>query len=118
MTTKVTTTFDADPDYAKIITVNHGNITINEWAEKNLTPEENAEWLRQDKIHEEAVHAAVAAGDCFLDQQDKFNAAIKWKSETIHQKWMDTIPPADHEIYKMFWTRYLAYLDNLKQGSP
>ena len=113
MSTKVTTEFDADPEFGKVITVKHGAITINEWAVTYLTPEENAQWLEQDRIHEEAVHAAVAAGDCEIDQPDTQNAAIKWRSQEIHQKWMETISNEDHAIYHSFWDRYHAKMAEL-----
>jgi hypothetical protein len=111
MNTKVTTEFDADPEFGKVIAVKHGDMTIGEWAATYLSPEENAQWLKQDRIHEAAVHAAVAAGDCEIDLLDTLNAAVKWRSQEIHQKWMDTIAWEDHEIYRSFWDRYHNHND-------
>jgi len=110
MNTKVTTEFDTDPEFGKVITVKHGPIPIGQWAE-TLPAEELAEWLRQDDIHEKAVHAAVAAGDCEIDQPNTQNAAIKWRSQDIHQKWMNTISNEDHAIYHDFWHRYLTAME-------
>ena len=106
MSAEVTTTFDPNGEYGKVITVKHGPISINEWAATTLSAEENAEWLRQDKIHEDAVKAAIAAGDCELVQHDHQNANIKWRSTEIHEKWMNTISQEDHRIYSDFWSRY------------
>lgn len=106
MSAEVTTTIDPDAEFGKVITVKHGPISINEWAATTLSPEENAEWLRQDKIHEDAVKAAIAAGDCDLVQHDHQNANIKWRSQEVHRRWMDTISQEDHKIYSDFWNRY------------
>ena len=114
MTTKVT--FGEDPDYDKIITVRHNStFTMNQWREKYLTPEENAEWLEQDRIHEEAVHAAIAAGDCFHDRTDQYNVQIKWRNQEVHLKWMNTISQENHAVYHSYWNRYHAKMAELEQ---
>ena len=115
MSTTTNTTFGEDPDYDKIITVKHGTIPINQWGEKYLTPEENAEWLEQDRIHEEAVHAAIAAGDCVHDQADQYNVQIKWRNQEVHCKWMNTISQENHAVYKSYWDRYFAKMAELEQ---
>lgn len=115
MTTKVDTTFGEDPDYDKVITVKHGKITINEWGEKYLTPEENAKWLEQDRIHEAAVHAAIAAGDCFHDRTDQYNVQIKWRNQEVHLEWMNTISQENHAVYHSYWARYNEKMAELQE---
>lgn len=115
MTTKVDTTFGKDPDYDKVISVKHGQITINEWGEKYLTAEENAEWLEQDRIHEEAVHAAIAVGDCCHDRTDQYNVQIKWRNQEVHVKWMNTISQENHAVYNSYWDRYHDKMAELEQ---
>jgi hypothetical protein len=115
MSTTIDTTFGEDPDYDKIITVKHGTITIDQWGEKYLTPEENAEWLEQDRIHEAVVHAAIAAGDCVHVKTDESNVQIKWRNQEVHRKWMNTIIQENQAVYSSYWDRYHAKMAELEQ---
>lgn len=107
MSTQVITTFDQDPDYDKVITVYRGDFTMEEWV-CTLSEAEQKEWWHQHDIHEAAVHAAVAAGDAKVHTPDAKNATIKWRSQEIHEKWMNTISAEDNESYHSFWSRYHA----------
>ena len=115
MSTTIDTTFVKDSDYDKIITVKHSTITINKWGEKYLTPEENAEWLEQDRIHEAVVHAAIAAGDCAHVRTNQSTIQIKWRNEEVHQKWMNTISQENQAVYNSYWDRYHAKMAELEQ---
>lgn len=109
-------TFGQDLDYNKEITVRHNStFTIDTWREKYLTPEENAEWLKQDCIHEEVVQAAIAVGDCVYVRIDQYNVQMKWRNQEVHRKWMDTISQENHAVYFSYWDRYHAKLAELEQ---
>jgi hypothetical protein len=110
MSTQVTTTFDADPDYDKVITVKRGEITMEDWI-ATLDVGEQQEWRKQHDIHEAAVHAAVDAGDAEVHTPDPKNATIKWKSQEIHVYWMNTISADDNTSYHSFWARYHAAME-------
>lgn len=105
MGTKVTTTFDQDPDFDKVITVTRSDWTMEDWI-ATLPQAEQDEWWRQHDIHEAAVQAAVAAGDAQVHTPDPQNATIKWKSQEIHGQWMATISESDNASYHSFWSRY------------
>ncbi len=109
-------TFGQDLDYNKEITVRHNStFTINQWREKYLTPEENAEWLKQHCIHEEVVQAAIAVSDCVYVRIDQYNVQMKWRNQEVHQKWMDTISQENRAVYFSYWDRYHAKLAELEQ---
>ena len=115
MTTPITITFCKDPDYDKLITVKHGKISTGRWAKKYLTPEERAEWLEQQRIHQVAVQAAIDAGDCVIGQDDEHSTQIKWRNEDAHLKWMSTISLENHDVYQSYWSRYHAKMKELEQ---
>jgi hypothetical protein len=96
---------EGEDDYGKIITVRRTDFTIEDWA-ATLPESERLEWRRQHDIHEDAVHAAVAAGDAEINDIDPYNVVIKWKNPEIHEKWMNTISAEDNEKFHDFWRRY------------
>ena len=105
MSTQVITTFDQDPEYNKVITVARGEFTIEHWV-ATLSTEEQQEWRRQHDIHEEAVYAAIAAGDAEILNRHSLNSTIKWRNQEIHLHWMNTISAEDNASYHSFWARY------------
>ena len=104
ITTTVTQTINQDDDYQKVITITPGEFTTAHWA-ATLSIEEQQEWNRQNSIHNDAVQAAVAAGDAKVTH-NKNNATIEWRTEEIHLHWMNTISAEDHASYHSFWDRY------------
>jgi hypothetical protein len=107
MKTEISTEFGKDPEYDKVISINHGSFTIEDWV-ATLSVEEQHEWRLQHSIHENAVHLAVAAGDAQIVRLGAGRSSIKWKSEPIHSQWMNTISAEDNVIYHSFWARYHA----------
>jgi hypothetical protein len=105
MTTQIITTSDQDADYQKVITITHGAFTMEHWV-ATLSINGQQEWRRLQSIHEDAVHAAVAAGDAEVLHSDTINATIKWRNQEIHSHWMNTISVEDRASYNSFWTRY------------
>jgi hypothetical protein len=114
MSTQVITAFDQDPEYEKIIIVNRSNFTIEDWV-ATLSVEEQQEWRRQHDIHEKTVYAAVEAGDAEVVNRHSMNSAVKWKSQEIHLKWMNTISAEDNQSYHSFWDRYHAAMAERNQ---
>ena len=81
---------------------------MHEWV-KTLPASEQLEWYTLSLEHEQTVARAVSAGDCKRELNDLRNQRIHWVSETVHKKWMDTIPADNHSRYLNFWTRFEQY---------
>lgn len=113
MKAEISIEFGKDPEYEKVISVDHGQFTIEDWV-ATLSIAEQQEWRRQHDIHEAAVHAAVAAGDAEIIKPTPDSAFIKWRSEPIHVKWMQTISEQDNASYHDFWARYHAAMQERK----
>ena len=106
MTTQIITTVNQDSPYNRVITVDYGEFSFNDWL-ATLNTEDQQEWEKQWRIHTIAVDAAVAAGDARVTHNTK-NATIEWRTEEIHMHWMNTISVENHTSYKSFWARYQA----------
>ena len=107
MTTQITTAFNQDSPYNKVITVARGEFTIEQWV-ATLSTEEQQEWQKQHHIHDSVVRAAMTAGDARAITYDPTNATIEWRNHEIHMQWMNTISVEDHASYHSFRTRYHA----------
>lgn len=107
MKAEISIEFGKDPEYDKVISVDHGEFTIEHWV-ATLSEDEQREWRKQHDIHEDAVHAAVRAGDAEIVKTSENSAMVKWRSEPIHVQWMNTISPEDNAKYHDFWARYHA----------
>jgi hypothetical protein len=107
MKAEISTEFGKDPEYDKVISINHGSFTIEDWV-ATLSIEDQNEWRQQHAIHEAAVHSAIAAGDALIVKVGDRQSNIKWRNEEIHLYWMHTISAEDHVSYQSFWTRYRA----------
>ena len=107
MKAEISVEFGKDPEYDKVISVDHGSFTIEDWV-ATLSIEEQNEWRQQHAIHEAAVHSAIANGDALIVKVGVRQSSIKWKSEPIHAQWMNTISAEDNASYHSFWKRYHA----------
>ena len=107
MKAEISTEFGKDPEYDKVISIDHGSFTIEDWV-ATLPIEEQHEWRQQHAIHEAAVHSAIAAGDAQIVRPTQGRSDIKWKSESVHAQWMNTISAEDNASYHSFWARYHA----------
>jgi hypothetical protein len=106
MKAEISVEFGKDPEYDKVISIDHGSFTIEDWV-ATLSIEEQHKWRLQHSIHENAVHSAIAAGDALIVKVGR-QSNIKWKSEPIHVQWMNTISAEDNASYHSFWARYHA----------
>ena len=113
MNTQIVTTFDQDADYQKVITVTREAFTMEHWA-ATLGTEDQQECKKQCRLHNIAVDSAVAAGDARVTHNIN-NATVEWRTEEIHQHWMNTINAEDHAGYHSFWTRYQAAMAERKE---
>ncbi len=105
--------FDKDPDYNKVISIDHGDYTMEHWVQE-LSEQEQQEWRRQHSIHESAVFAAVRAGDAEIVKINDKQSQIKWRSDPVHAQWMNTISAEDNAKYHDFWARYHAAMAERK----
>jgi hypothetical protein len=104
MITQISTTVDQDSTYNKVITYEYGEFSFNQWL-ATLNTEDQQEWENQCHLHTTAVDTAVLAGDARMILNTK-NATIEWRTEEIHQHWMNSIGAKDHANYHSFWSRY------------
>jgi hypothetical protein len=104
MITQISTTVDQDSTYNKVITYDYEEFSFNQWL-ATLSTEDQQEWKKQCHLHNTAVDTAVLAGDARMILNTK-NATIEWRTEEIHQHWMNTVGAKDHASYQSFWSRY------------
>jgi hypothetical protein len=92
----------------KTIFAGSNGMDINKWIQ-TLPSAEQLEWYTLSLEHEQTVARAVSAGDCKRELYNLRDQRIHWVNETVHKKWMDTIPADNHSRYLNFWTRFEQY---------
>ena len=79
---------------------------LEEWLLSTTNLETLERYLRIKDLHNSSVQAAIACGDAWIDNQLEV-ANIHWKSDEIHQTYINQWPIEEHQFYMQVWDSFL-----------
>lgn len=80
---------------------------LESWLLATTNLETLERYLRIKDLHNNSVQEAIACGDCVIDNQDSV-ANIHWRSNEVHQTYINQWPVEEHEFYMQVWNSFLA----------
>jgi hypothetical protein len=83
------------------------DIELEEWLLATTNQETLDRYRKIKDLHNNSVQQAIACGDCFIDNQDSV-ANIHWRSDEVHQSYINQWPVKEHEFYMKVWNSFLS----------
>ena len=97
------------PDFQKQFQIKMTKNTdkeLEEWLLSTTNPETLERYRKIWRLHEDSVRSAIACGDAWIDNQLEV-VNIHWKSNEIHQTYINQWPVEEHKFYMQVWNSFL-----------